>query len=115
MPFTAVGGDADGVLNGTTSVDLVAAPAALAARLVKEITITNLDTVTQTITVRKTNTAGTVHRVIARADLDPGDTLYVGGEDGPISIRSTHKITGVMGAAITTTAPDWTATWGDAT
>lgn len=111
MAFTAVAGADDGTLNGTSAVTLVPAPAASTARLVKTITIQNRDTVVNTITLRKVSGGGT--RQLWKGDLDVGDTLIW---DDVISLDDTSSsITAVMAAAATTTNPDWTSTWGDAT
>lgn len=111
MALTAVNGAGDGTLNGTSEVTLVAAPAASTNRLVKTITIQNADTVLQTITLRKVSAGGT--RQIWKGDLDAGDTLIwndvIGLDDTGSTIRA------VMAAAATTTNPDYTATWADAT
>ena len=62
----------DGTLNGTTSVTLVAAPAASTRRTIKSITIENKDTAAVTITVSYNNNS--TLRTIAKVTLNVGDT-----------------------------------------
>ena len=68
----------DGALNGTSSVTLVAAPAASTRRTIKTITIENRDTAAVTLTVSYNNN-GTL-RTIAKVTLQVGDTWTTDGE-----------------------------------
>ena len=70
-------GSTDGALNGTSSVTLVAAPAASTRRVVKNITIYNKDTAAVTITV--SFNANSTLRNIAKVTLQVGDTWTVDG------------------------------------
>jgi len=70
-------GSSDGVLNGSTQVTLVSAPAASTRRLVKTIYIENNDTVANTITVTYNNN-GTL-RIIVKVTLQVGDTWSTDG------------------------------------
>jgi hypothetical protein len=70
-------GSTDGALNGTSSVTLVAAPAASTRRAIKTITIQNRDTAAVTVTVSYNNN-GTL-RTIARVTLQVGDTWTTDG------------------------------------
>lgn len=67
----------DGVLNGTTAVTVVAAPAASTRRIINTITVENNDTAAVTITVGYLNTAST--RVIVKVTLQVGDTWTTNG------------------------------------
>lgn len=67
----------DGVLNGTTAVTAVAAPAASTRRIINTITVENNDTAAVTITVGYLNTAST--RVIVKVTLQVGDTWTTNG------------------------------------
>lgn len=67
----------DGALNGTSSVTLVAAPAASTRRTIKTITIENRDTAAVTLTVSYNNN-GTL-RTIAKVTLQVGDTWTTDG------------------------------------
>ena len=67
----------DGVLNGTTAVTAVAAPAASTRRIINTITVENNDTAAVTITVGYLNTAST--RVIVKVTLQVGDTWTTSG------------------------------------
>lgn len=70
-------GSTDGALNGTSSVTLVAAPAAATRRVVKNITIYNKDTAAVTITV--SFNANSTLRNIAKVTLQVGDTWTLDG------------------------------------
>tara|TARA_R110000868_G_scaffold91836_1_gene254555 strand:- start:33 stop:866 length:834 start_codon:yes stop_codon:yes gene_type:complete len=70
-------GASDGVLNGTTAVTTVSAPAASTRRIVNTITVENNDTAAVTITIGYLNTAST--RVIAKVTLQVGDTWTTNG------------------------------------
>jgi len=70
-------GATDGALNGTSSVTLVAAPAASTRRTIKAITIENKDTAAVTLTVSYNN-GGTL-RTIAKVTLNVGDTWTTDG------------------------------------
>jgi hypothetical protein len=70
-------GSNDGALNGTTSVTLVAAPAASTRRLVKTIYVANIDTAAVTLTISYNNNA--TLRTIAKVTLQVGDTWSTDG------------------------------------
>lgn len=70
-------GATDGALSGTSSVTLVAAPAASTRRTIKAITIENKDTAAVTLTVSYNN-GGTL-RTIAKVTLNVGDTWTTDG------------------------------------
>jgi hypothetical protein len=65
-------GASDGTLNGTSTVTMVASPAASTRRVIKSINIQNTDTAQITVTVGYYN--GTNTRVIAKVTLNVGDT-----------------------------------------
>jgi hypothetical protein len=65
-------GASDGTLNGTSTVTMVASPAASTRRIIKSINIQNTDTAQITVTVGYYN--GTNTRVIAKVILNVGDT-----------------------------------------
>ena len=67
----------DGALNGTSSVTLVAAPAASTRRVVKNITIENKDTAAVTLTISYNNNS--TLRTIAKVTLNVGDTWTTDG------------------------------------
>jgi hypothetical protein len=62
----------DGVTNSTTTVTMVASPAASTRRIIKSINIQNTDTVSATVTVGYVNGANT--RILAKVTLNAGDT-----------------------------------------
>jgi len=98
-------GATDGALNGTSSVTLVAAPAASTRRTIKAITIENKDTAAVTLTVSYNN-ASTL-RTIAKVTLNVGDTWTTDGTfDTYGSLKQTlgtvnlsSGVTGTLGTA----------------
>jgi hypothetical protein len=68
----------DGALNGTSSVTLVAAPAASTRRTIKSITIENRDTAAVTLTISYNNNS--TLRTIANVTLQVGDTWTTDGQ-----------------------------------
>lgn len=70
-------GATDGVLNGSSQVTLVAAPAASTRRIIKTVYIENKDTAAVTITVTYNNN-GTL-RTIAKVTLQVADTWSTDG------------------------------------
>ena len=72
-----VSGVSDGTTNGTTEVELVAAPGS-GKRMVKGLNIYNTDTAACTITIRIKN--GATYRTITKVTLAAGETLtYIDG------------------------------------
>ena len=97
-------GASDGALSGTSSVTLVAAPAASTRRTIKAITIENKDTAAVTITVSYNNAA--TLRTIAKVTLNVGDTWSTDGTfDTYGSLKQTlgtvnlASVTGTLGVA----------------
>jgi hypothetical protein len=81
-------GSNDGALNGTSSVTLVAAPAASTRRTVKSITIENKDTAAVTLTVSYNNNS--TLRTVAKFTLQVGDTwTFTGTYDTNGNLKST--------------------------
>ena len=93
----------DGVLNGTTAVTVVAAPAASTRRIINTITVENNDTAAVTITVGYLNTAST--RVIVKVTLQVGDTWTT---DGSYDTNGNLKQTGGSGGSGATITNDTT-------
>ena len=89
---TFVEGSSDGVLNGTTQVTLVSAPAASTRRLIKTIYIENKDTAPVTLTITLNNN-GTL-RNITKVTLAVGDTWST---DGTTDVNGNAKTIGVSG------------------
>ena len=70
--------------NGTTAITLVAAPGASTKRRVRFISIVNLDTVSQTVTIRYNNNG--VFRTIRKYTLSPNDSFeYTEGSGFKVS------------------------------
>lgn len=72
-------GQANGTLNNTTDVDIVAAPSS-GDRLIKQIHIYNADTANATVTV-KTDAGGT-ERILRKATLTTGQSLVYNSSSG---------------------------------
>ncbi|HVP57596.1 MAG TPA: hypothetical protein VMU02_05825 [bacterium] len=67
-------------LNGTTAVDITAAPASSTQRLIRTIHVFNEDTATRIVTIRY-NANGTTY-ILKKASLAAGDTLFWSPEGG---------------------------------
>lgn len=102
----------DGVFNGVTEVELVAAPAASVRRVVKNINIFNADTAAVVVTVKFKN-SGT-YRQIARVELQVDERLVLGEDDFYVLDATTKSIVAVLAGAPATTNPDFVACWADA-
>ena len=89
---TFVEGSSDGILNGTTQVTMVAAPAASTRRLIKSLFIENNDTAPVTIIVTLNN-SGTL-RNIQKVTLAVGDNWST---DGVIDSNGNFKQLGASG------------------
>lgn len=76
----------DGVLNNALDVIAVTAPANGTRRIIRQITIHNRDTQTNTITIKYDNNG--TQRVITRATLNPGDTWTM---DGTYDLNGHYK------------------------
>lgn len=109
MAFTE--GSSDGALNGTTEVELVAAPSGSDRKLVRNVIFYNADDAPVTITLRFKNGGST--RVLATFTLAVGDSYIYGGNQGEILILdSTSKsLAAVMSGAASSTNPDWVANY----
>jgi hypothetical protein len=111
-------GSSDGVLNGSTQVTLVSAPAASTRRLVKTIYIENSDTVANTITVTYNNN-GTLRNIV-KVTLQVGDTWSTDGTtdtNGNLktiqsNISLTTGVTGILPIANGGTATAYGANGG---
>ena len=81
-------GSTDGALNGGTAVTLVAAPAASTRRIIKSVTITNIDTASVVVTVRYNN--NTTLRTVSVVTLAVGDTwTFEGAYDTSGNFKTT--------------------------
>ena len=99
----------DGVLNGTTVVDIVPVPASLHTSVVRNVTVHNPDTVACTVTLYLNNNA--TLRKLVKQTLAPDQSLVY--EVIQVLDATTKKIQAVLGAAHTTTAPSFVANFGD--
>lgn len=109
MAFTELA--SEGALNGTTEVELVAAPGASTRRLVRAVEIHNKDTAAVTVTVSK-KVASTLYR-IAKVTLDPDDTLVI--DSVRILDATEESIVAVLAGAVATNQPEFNTTYADVT
>lgn len=107
MAFTEA--SSDGVFNGATHVDLVAAPAAATRRIVRSIYVHNNDTVAVTVTLFLNNNG--TRRPIARAVLDPNEGYLF--DRHVVLDATTKKIDGVLAGAVTSAQPSFVCTYAD--
>lgn len=109
MSFTP--GNSNGTLNGTTQVDIVASPAASTQRVVRNVTFHNRDTVAQEITLKYSDNA--TLRTLDKQTVQPGESWVY--SVAQVLDDTDDKLVAVQTAAVTTTAPDFTASWADKT
>lgn len=101
----------EGSLNGTTNVEVVAAPASATRRIVKSVHFCNVDTAAKTIVLIKKK-ASTEYE-LAREILQPGE--YWTFEKTTIVDATDESLIAKMTAAVTTTNPTFDAAFADAT
>ena len=93
----------DGIMTGTTVLDLVEAPIAGRAKKVNQLSVNNPDSSSVTLTVVLDNN-GTERR-LWKGTLLSDETLFMGG----ITLDNANKkITGVLAAEPAATQPDFT-------
>ncbi len=109
MAFTP--GNQNGVLNGTTQVDIVDSPGASTQRSVRNVAFYNRDSVAQEITL-KYSANGTL-RFLDKQTVQPGESWVYSVLQ--VLDATTDKLVAVMTAAVTTTAPDFSANYADKT
>jgi hypothetical protein len=97
-----------GSFNGTTSVDLVAAPASSTRRVVKFITLYNNDTASRDLTIRLT-ASGPTQYIVTKQTLASGASYQWTGS--LILDATTESVTGVADATAATTEPTFTTHW----
>lgn len=103
--------NAAGVLNGTTSVNILVAPGASATRVVRAVTFWNADTASVTVRLRLT-ISGT-HTVLEQRTLAPGKSILFAG---PFVLDSVNdSLTAVLTAAVAATQPDFSAHFAEVT
>jgi len=105
-----VEGSNDGVLNSTTAVTIVAAPAASTRRIVRSIVVQNKDTASVTLTLLYDNNA--TQRQICKVALAANDTLSV--DDVFVLDATTKTIKAKLAGAVAANQPEFVATYGDA-
>jgi uncharacterized protein YqfA (UPF0365 family) len=92
-------GNGKAATNGTTEVDLVAAPSSGSFRIVRSVSVHNRDTVSRTVTVRVDD--GTDYDIVALT-IAAGE---IGTFDSPINLTSSDTLKVVSDATATTTEP----------
>ena len=112
MAFTELSND--GLTNGATDVDLVAAPGASTKRLVRFITVYNADTVAATILVEYEHAAD--QRMMYKVTLQRYET-WVFGEGGEILILddTDKSIVIHLSGAVTANELHFTSHYADVT
>lgn len=105
--FTETGNE--GSLNGTTAVDLVAAPGSGNRHVVRSVKICNVDTATVTVTVYK-DKGGTAYR-IWKGDLAVDDTLILDEGDIEVLDATNEALKAKLSGAAATTNPTFTASY----
>lgn len=106
MPLTP--GNSNGTLNGTTEVDVVAAPAASTQRMVRNITFFNRDASSVEITLKYDDNG--VKRHLDKQSVAAGQAWKY--EVLQVLDDTNDKLTAVLTAA-PTTQPDFVANWAD--
>jgi len=104
-------GNSNGVTNGTTAVDVIAAPVASTTRMIpaRGISLYNADTVAATGFFQLLDTAAV--RIIKKLVIPVGETWT---NDNYISLTTINQsLQIVMSAAATTTALDYVAKYRD--
>lgn len=111
MPET-IEGSTDGTLNGTTQVEIVPAPGSGFRRVVRNITISNTDTQTNTLTIVFKN--GSNERVMWKGQLEVGD-VWQFGESGDAAVLDTtsKSIVAFLSSSAATVNPDFFSAYGD--
>lgn len=97
-----------GSSNGTTDVDIVAAPSSGDFHLIKQITVYNADTVSQTVTI-KIDVSGTDY-VLFKSSVPVGATLFYSPESG-FQILQPSTIGASFGAARSASLTVASSTW----
>lgn len=104
-------GNSHGALNGTTPVDVVAAPAASTQRVVRNVVFHNRDSAAVVITLRLDD--GGTERVLDIQTVQAGETWIYGVTT--VLADTDHKLEAVMSGAPAGTNPDFVAAWADKT
>lgn len=107
MAFTETGNE--GSLNGTTAVDIVAAPSSGNRHVIRSVKICNKDTAAVTIEVYK-DKGGTEYR-IWRGTLDVNDTIVFDEGDIEVLDATNEALKAEMSGAAATTNPTFTASY----
>jgi hypothetical protein len=109
MPFLEIGFEGD--FSGVTPVDIVVSPASSTRRLVKVVSVCNVDTIAHNIILRKSVGAGPTVRDLVRVLLQPGEDFQY--DKLTILDNTNEKIVGLLGEAIATTNPTFDAAFAD--
>lgn len=100
-------GSANGVLNGVSVVTVVGSPAASTRRIIKNITVTNVDTASVTLIVKYVEGANT--RVIQRVTLGINETWTTDGTFATDGSLKTGAISSIAGQLVLTAAGGWSS------
>lgn len=99
--------------NGTTDVELVAAPASGTVRVVKSIIVNNIDTASATVNVQLKKAS--TYYSLAKITLAAGDRLTLDEDDMQALDATDESIVVDLAGTVTTNELDCVATWGDYT
>ena len=99
--------------NGTTDVELVAAPSSGSQRVVKSVVINNVDTATATVNVQFKKASN--YYSIAKITMAAGDRLTLDEDDIQVLDATDESIVVDLAGAVTTNELDCVATWGEYT
>jgi len=111
MATTLTPGSTDGTLNGTSDVDLVPAPGPGVQRLVKLITVSNMDSAPVVLIVMLEHASG--QRTIWKGTLQVGDTWQCGEGDVMVLDATDKAVVAKLAGAAASSNPDFTASWSD--
>lgn len=104
---------AQGNSNGTTDVEMVAAPASGTIRTILSITVYNSDTASATVSIQRK--VASSYYVIAKVAMAAGDSLHLDRSDMQSLNATDESIVFDLAGTVTTNELDWTATWVDKT
>ena len=95
--------------SGATPVTVVAAPGLRTFRMIKNLTVVNLDTANITVTVKHVTNGGSSFAIL-KEEVAPGDVAHA---HDIILSKTTHSITVVLDGAVAATEADCGANFVD--
>jgi hypothetical protein len=101
----------NGVLNGGTAVDVVSVPGSSVTRVIRNVSVVNVDSVAQTFTLIYNDNA--TLRTLAIFTLAAGESAEY--DTVQVLDATTKKLQAKLSGAHTTTAPSFVATFAEVT